>query len=147
MICGLEADGFEDLIDKVFQAVGVAGGDDVVACLVLLKNAPHGVDVLGCPAPIPVNVEIAEMKFLVASVGDADGGGDDFGGNEAGGPKRRFVIEEDAVGGMEAVGLSIGGDEVKGGGFGDAVGTAGAEGVNSSAGVSVFPKASEEAAL
>jgi hypothetical protein len=76
------------LLNEVLQAVRLARRDDEVLRPLLLQHAPHGVHVFWRPAPIALDLEVAEPQLLVAAGGDARGTGDDLTGDEALRPQR-----------------------------------------------------------
>ena len=55
---GVAEGGFEEFAD----AVGFAGGDDVIVRFVLLEHEPHGFDVFFGVAPVAFGIEVAEVK-------------------------------------------------------------------------------------
>ncbi len=51
----VEAEGGKGSFNKLGEGIGAACGDDVVLGLVLLEHAVHRFDVLGSPAPVPLD--------------------------------------------------------------------------------------------
>ena len=49
---------------EFLERVGGARSDDEVVGLLVLKHAPHDLDVIGSPAPIATDREVAESKPL-----------------------------------------------------------------------------------
>src|SRR5690606_32986204 len=96
--------------------------------LVVLEHAPHGFDVFGRVAPVAFGGEIAEIQLgLLAGEDGCDAAGD-FAGDEGFAAAGGFVVEEDAVGGEEVVGVAVESGHLMGEDFGDGVGRLGREG-------------------
>jgi len=105
----LAADTSERSLHEIAQGVAFASGDDEVVRRGLLQHEPHGLDVFGRPAPVAIDVDGAEVELLFASTGDRSDCGDDLLGDELTGAQRRLVVEEDAAGGMDSIGLTVAG--------------------------------------
>jgi len=74
----------------------------------LAQNQRHGLDKFGGPAPVALNLEVAEAQFaLLLARRDPPGAGDNFLGHETGGPQAGLVVEEQAGAGEQPVGLAI----------------------------------------
>ncbi len=101
--------------DEFLEAREPSRRDHVIRRRVLLEHAPHRLDVLGRPAPVALHVHVAEHELLAVAGGDARRGERDLLRDEALGPERRLVVEEDAVAGVQAVAVAVVGDhEVRG---------------------------------
>ena len=94
------ADRGEGDLAELTDGVHLAGGADVVAGLILLKDAPHHFGVFGGVTPIALRVEVAEDEVVLKALADAAGGAGDLAGDEGLATAGGLVIEEDAVGGM-----------------------------------------------
>ena len=92
---------------KFAHGVGLAGGDNVVVRSVLLEHQPHGFNVFGGIAPVAFGVQIAKVEFLLETHLYAGNGAGDFAGDESFTASGRFVVEEDAGGGMQSVGFAV----------------------------------------
>jgi hypothetical protein len=92
---------------EFLERVGDARSNNEVVGLVALKHSPHRVDVVGSPAPIAANREVAEGKPLSAPRTDSGRCRGDLAGHEAARPKGRFVIEQKSGTSEEAVGLAV----------------------------------------
>jgi len=93
--------------DKIFQRMRFAGSDHEIIRLGMLEDAPHGVHIVGCPAPVAVDIDLAEMEGLLGTRSDAECSGYNLAGNKSLRAKWRFVVEEDAGGGEYPIGFSI----------------------------------------
>ncbi len=106
----------------------LAGGDDVVLRLLLLEHEPLHLDVVAGVAPVALGVEVAEVEILLQADLDAGEAAGDLAGDEGLAAQGRLVIEEDAVAGVDAVGLAIVDADPVGVHLGDGVGRARVEG-------------------
>ena len=105
-----------------------AGGDDVVVGDVLLQHQPHGAHVVPGVAPVAFGVEVAQVQGVLRAEVDAGDGAGDLAGDEGFAADRRFVVEQDAVAGVEAVGFAVVDGDPVGVDLGGAVGAARVEG-------------------
>src|SRR5258708_39042748 len=96
---------------EFLKRVSDARSNNEVVGLVALKHSPHRLDVVGSPAPIAADREVAESKPLSAPRTNPGRRRGHFAGYEAARPKRRFVIEEKARTGEESVVLTVIGHE------------------------------------
>ncbi len=87
--------------------MGLAGRQHVVVGLVLLQHPPHALDIVAGMAPVAQGVEIAEEQLALQAMGDRRDGAGDLAGDEGLAADRALVVEQDAVRGMNAVGLAI----------------------------------------
>jgi len=93
--------------DEFAHAVLHAGGDDKVLGLVLLQHHPlHAHIVLGV-APVAQGIHIAHVQALLQSQGDVGQATGDLAGYKGFAPARAFVVEQDAVTGIHAIGLAV----------------------------------------
>jgi hypothetical protein len=86
--------------------VGLVGRDHVVVGRVLLQHQPHHLDVFLGVTPVALGVEIAEVQLLLQAHFDARGSARDLARDEGLPAARGFVVEQDAVAGVHAVGLA-----------------------------------------
>ena len=84
----------------------------------------HGDDIFRCPAPVSPHGEIAEREHLLLAGGDATGSGHNFLRDKSLWPQRAFVVEENAGGRVDAVGIAVLRDLPVGRCLGDAIRTA-----------------------
>ncbi len=75
--------------------------------LILLQHQPLHLDVVAGMAPVAQRVEVAEVKAILQSELDARQRAGDLAGDEGFAAHRRFVVEQDAVAGIDAVGLAV----------------------------------------
>lgn len=85
----------------------LAGGDDEVFRGVLLEHQPLHFNVVAGVAPVAQGAEVAEVEAVLQAQGDACDGAGDLAGNEGFAAQGAFVVEEDAVAGVDAVGLPV----------------------------------------
>src|SRR5258705_13271430 len=85
----------------------LAGRDNVIVCVVLLKHQPHCFHVLPGIAPIPLRIEVAKIKFLLQACFNASDCARDLSRDKRLAAARTFVIEEYAATGEEIVRLAI----------------------------------------
>ena len=123
-----DADNLEGLLNELADSVGLSGGEDVVIGLILLKHAPHTLDVVAGMAPIALGIDITEVEALVNALMDAGDGGGNLTGDEGLATAGTLVVEEDAVGKVHAVGLTIVHKDPEGVLLGDCVGRTGVKG-------------------
>src|ERR1700704_1452903 len=88
----------------------------------MLQDAPHRLDIFWRPSPIALDREVAEFDGMLPARSNAAGGADDFPRDKALGAKWRFMIEQDAIGRKQAVGIAIIGHRPMCACFGDGVG-------------------------
>ena len=114
--------------DELPHAVLHAGGDDEVVRLFLLQHQPlHFDEIAGMP-PVAQGGEVAEVETVLQADGDARQGAGDLARDEGFAANRAFVIEEDAVAGIDAIGFAVVDGDPVGVELGDGVGTARVEG-------------------
>ena len=93
-----------------------------------MEHAPLHLDVVAGMTPVTQGVEVAHEEALVEAGIDAGEAAGDLAGDEGFAAPGAFVIEEDAVAGIHAVGLAVVDGDPVGVELGDAVGAAGIEG-------------------
>ena len=101
------ADLGEGQLDQFAHRVGLAGGQHIVVGLVLLGHHPHAADIVAGVAPVALGVEIAEIEPVDQAELDAGDGAGDLARDEGLAAQRAFVVEQDAVRGVQAIGLAI----------------------------------------
>ena len=115
-------------LDELAHAVLHAGGDDEVIGLILLQHHPLHTHVVFGVAPVAQGVNVAHVQAVLqaqADVGQAPG---DFAGDEGFATARAFVVEQDAVAGIHAVGFAVVDGDPVGVELGHGVGAARVEG-------------------
>mmetsp|Transcript_17849 Transcript_17849/g.51100 ORF Transcript_17849/g.51100 Transcript_17849/m.51100 type:complete len:406 (-) Transcript_17849:40-1257(-) len=122
------ANNCEGTLDEFTNGMGLSGGQDVVIGLILLKHAPHTLDVVAGMAPITLGVDVSEVEALVDALMDAGDGGGDLTGDEGLATAGTLVVEEDAVGKVHAVSLTVVHKDPEGVLLGDSIGRTGVEG-------------------
>ena len=85
----------------------LAGRDDIVARLRLLKHAPHGLDVVAREPPVAAGVEIPQLEVRCQTEFDARDAVRDFAGHELASAAGARVVEEDPRAREQAVALPV----------------------------------------
>ena len=123
-----DADIVEGELGKLADAMLHARGDDVVLGLAGLEDEPHTLDVVLGVAPVAEGVEVAEVEFVLQTLGDAGGGEGNLARDEGLATALALVVEEDAVAAEHAVGVAVLLDNPEAVLLGDGVGAEGVEG-------------------
>ena len=97
----------ERSIQKLANRVRFARRDHKVVRLVLLEHEPHRFDVVLGVAPVALRFEIAKKQLLLQPNFDARRRPRDLASHERFAPSRRFMIEQNAVDGEQAVAAPI----------------------------------------
>ena len=93
--------------DEFADAHLSAGGDDEIFGLFLLEHHPLHPDViLGMP-PIAEGVHVAQIQAFLKALRDIRDTACDFAGDEGFATAWGFVVEEDAVASVHAIGLAV----------------------------------------
>ncbi len=111
-------------VDEVSDRVLHAGGDDEVFRFVLLQHQPLHFDVVLGVAPVALGVHVAEVETVLQTEFDARQGAGDFAGDEGFAADRAFMVEQDAVAGVHAIGFAVVDGDPVGVELGAGVGTA-----------------------
>src|SRR5256885_6095036 len=85
----------------------LARGHDVVLRLRLLQHQPLRTHIVARVSPIPFRIQIAQVQSILQAGANPRQRTGDLARNEGLTPLRRFVVEEDAVARIQAVGLAI----------------------------------------
>lgn len=115
-------------VQEFTDGMGFAGADDEVIGAVVLEDFPHGGNVIGGVTPIAAGIEVAEVEEVLFAGADGGEGAGDFAGDEGFAAAGGFVVEEDAVGSKDGVGLAVVAGDPVGVNFGGGVGALGFEG-------------------
>ena len=94
-------------VHEFAHAVLLARRDHQILGLGLLQHQPLRLDIVARVAPVAPRVEVAEVQAILHSELDAGEAARDLARDEDLAADRRFVVEEDAVAGIEAVGLAV----------------------------------------
>ena len=86
---------------------GAARGQDVVVWRIALQDAPHALHVVPGVAPVALGVEVAEVGLFLQAQRDPRHRAGDLARHERLAPARALVVKQDAVGGVDAVGLPV----------------------------------------
>jgi DNA polymerase III subunit gamma/tau len=114
--------------DEFPHGDGAAGGQYEIFGLLLLEHEVHAFHIVAGMAPVPLGIEVAEPKLVLEAQGDAGGGPGDLAGHEGLTAYRRFVVEKNAVTGVDAVGFAVVDGDPVGVQLGNSVGRARIEG-------------------
>ena len=115
-------------LDELTDGELLAGGDDVVPGGFLLEHEVLHLDVVAGVAPVALGVEVAEEELGLEAGLDAGEAAGDLAGDEGLAAQGGLVVEEDAVAGVDTVGLAVVDADPVGVHLGDGVGAAGIEG-------------------
>ncbi len=94
-------------IDEVSYAVLHASGNNEVFRFFLLEHHPLHFDVVFGVAPVALGIQVAEEHAVLQAELDARQGAGDLAGDEGFATNGTFVVEQDAVAGVEAVGFAV----------------------------------------
>ena len=94
-------------IDKVPDTALDARGDDEVLGRLLLQHQPLHLNIVPGVSPVAPRIEIAEVQAVLQTQLDTGERAGDFAGDEGLTANRRLVIEQDAIAGVNAIGLAI----------------------------------------
>ena len=67
----IESELAEDLLEKLANAMRLAGGQDVIVGCLVLQHRPHAFDVVAGESPVALRVEVAEIELLLEAFLDA----------------------------------------------------------------------------
>ena len=110
--------------DKLAHAVLHAGGDDEIFRRILLQHQPLRFDVVAGMAPIAQGRKIAQIHAVLQTELDARQRAGDLAGDKGFAPHRRFMVEQNTVAGIDAIGLAVVDGDPVGVQLGDGVGAA-----------------------
>jgi hypothetical protein len=82
-------------------------GHHIVVALGLLEHCPHRLHVVTGEAPVALHVNVSQAQFTLQAKLDACHRVRDLAGHELYASQRRFVVEEDAAGRMQAEAFSV----------------------------------------
>jgi hypothetical protein len=122
--------------NELAHAVLHAGGNDKVFGLVLLQHHPLHAHIVFGVAPVAQGVDVAHVQALFQALADVGQAAGDFAGDKGFATARAFVVEQDAVAGIHAIGLAVVDRDPVGVELGHGVGAAWVKGVVSFCGVS-----------
>src|SRR5436190_13944643 len=94
-------------VEKFANTMGLARGYHVVISLVLLEHQPHRFDEFFGVTPVTFRIKVAEIQFFLEPGLDMRDSTGDLASDEGFATARRFMIEKNAVAGVQIVGLSI----------------------------------------
>src|SRR6266446_4019440 len=119
-----DADFLGGKIDEVAHRMLLTCGNHEVLRFVLLQHQPLHLDIIPCMAPIALGAQIAEMNAFLKPKLDARKRARNLSGNERLAAKRRLVIEQDPITGIDAIGFAVVDGDPVGVELGDGVGRA-----------------------
>src|SRR5262245_38322331 len=108
---------------EVCETISRHSRDHEVVCFRMLHDAPHRLDIFRRPSPIPLDREVTELNSLLPARSNAAGGANNLFRDKALRTERRFMVEQDPIGGKQAVGIAIVDHRPMCGRFSDRVGT------------------------
>ena len=95
------------LMRELADGMGFAGSEHEVVGDLVLENAPHALDIVAGMAPVAPGVEIADPQALLQAELDRGHGTADLAGDEGLAAEGALVVEQDAVGGEQAVAVAV----------------------------------------
>lgn len=98
------ADAGKGLLGEFTHRMIFAGRQHVIARRRLLQHQPHALDIIARMAPVAPGVEIAEIELGLLLQFDRGHGAADLARDEGLAARRPFVVEQDAVRSVHAVG-------------------------------------------
>src|SRR5688500_18656826 len=107
MVAVVEIRGAEGSLAELAHRPGLSGADDVIVRGILLKHAPHRIDIVAGEAPVAPRVEVAEAQLLRLPELDARHTVRDLACDELEAAARTLVVEEDARDGEETEALAV----------------------------------------
>jgi hypothetical protein len=122
MLSPIETDSLECHRDKILQFPGLARGDDEIVGSLLLKHQKHCLHVFRSPAPVALNVDVAQLKFLLPALRDSASRLGDLLCNKSFGAQWRLVIEQNSGTSKDTVGFSVIGHLPESRSLGDSIG-------------------------
>jgi hypothetical protein len=87
--------------------MSLTGGQDVIFWLILLKHEPHAFNVVPGVSPITRSIDVTKVETLGLTFSDFGNGTSDFTGDESPTSTRGFVVEEDTIASVHAVGFTV----------------------------------------
>src|SRR3990167_9992911 len=94
---------FERPFHKGADLCRLAGCENIVVGRVLLQHPPHALDIFLRMAPVALGVQIPEVQPVPLAKLDRGNGPRDLAGHESLAAQWTFMVEQDAVRGMQAV--------------------------------------------
>src|SRR5262245_30130056 len=109
---------------EIRKTISRSGRDHEVVRLRLLQDAPHRLDIFRRPSPISLDREVTELNSVLPACSTTAGGANKLFRDNVLRAERRFMVEQDAIGGKQTVGIAIVDHCPMCGRFSDRVGTA-----------------------
>src|SRR5882757_4439680 len=94
-------------LDEFTHRTRLAGRQHEIAGSVRLQDQMHALDIVARMAPVALRLEIAEVKRLFETDLDAGDAAGDLARHEGLAADRALMIEQDAVGSVDTVGLAV----------------------------------------
>src|SRR5947209_7160176 len=109
---------------EICETISRSSRDHKVVRFRLLQDAPDRLDIFRRPSPISLDREVTELNSVLPARSNAAGGANNLFRDKALRPERRVMVEQDPIGGKQAVGIAIVNHRPMCGCFSDGVGTA-----------------------
>ena len=94
-------------LDKLPHTVLHASGNDKIFSHFLLQHQPLHLHIIARMAPVAQRAHIAQVQAVLQAQRDAGKGPGDFAGDECFTAQWAFMVEQDAVAGIQAISLSV----------------------------------------
>src|ERR1700726_1116010 len=101
------ADFRKGMFDEFAHRTGLAGRQHEIVGAIRLQYAVHALDIVPGVAPVALCAEVSEIKRFFKAGLDAGDAAGDLARHEGFAADRAFMIEQDAVRGIDAVGLAV----------------------------------------
>src|SRR6185437_12019737 len=105
--CDLAADDRKRARDELAHRVAVAGREHIVVGPRLLEDHPHALDVVAGVTPVAPGIEISDEQAILPASFDRGHGAGNLARHERFAADRAFVVEQNSVRGVNAIGLPI----------------------------------------
>src|SRR4029079_17434252 len=93
--------------DKVTHRVAFASSQNIIIRLRVLQHEPHSLYEVACVTPIAPSVEVTHVKLVLKPKLDRSNGASDLAGYKGLASQWTFMVEENAVAGEHAIGLTV----------------------------------------
>ena len=115
-------------VNEVAHAVLHAGSDDEVFRFILLQHEPLHFNVVFGVAPVAFGVHVAKIQRVLQAQFDSGQGTGDLAGDECFAAHGAFMVEENSIAGVNAIGFAVVDGDPVGVELGDSVRASGVEG-------------------
>ena len=97
----------EGKLDELTNGMGLTGRQHVVIRRIVIDDSPHTVHVVAGMAPVAPRVQVSQIDAVLQAMGNRGDCPSDFAGHERLASRRSFVVEQNAIGGVQSICLTI----------------------------------------